>query len=462
MVDNVVRLISVEICDIKNVVHGKITLTDRDKGNILGLYGQNGSGKTVVADSMVLLKYLLSGWRIPAAFYYYIRSESETARVKYCFKIMDDGNVFYTEYEIELLKNGEDRFCISHENLSVKQLDADKPTRLSPVFDYSKGRKELFHPLKYYHYFKKDMNYLVSLGIARQFTEDYNDEKQRPEPASFLFSKRSQNVFARAEGEAAKIYKLSHILQVFAAGSLTVVENSQYGLSALNLRALPVNIEWPKMKQGPGGFMLNLTEVNEADKNIFPYISAAIEQINIVLKALVPEIELKIYNKFDKLMENGKDGIRFEVITIRNGARIPLMYESAGIKKIISICSSLVACYNRESYCLVVDELDSGVYEYLLGELLDAMQDKAKGQLIFTSHNLRPLEVLENDSLMYTTVNPKERYIKTSYIKNTQNKRLSYLRSIKLGGQKERLYHETNIYEIELAMRRAGKVEPDD
>ncbi len=65
MVDNVVRLISVEICDIKNVVHGKITLTDRDKGNILGLYGQNGSGKTVVADSMVLLKYLLSGWRIP-------------------------------------------------------------------------------------------------------------------------------------------------------------------------------------------------------------------------------------------------------------------------------------------------------------------------------------------------------------------------------------------------------------
>lgn len=121
-----------------------------------------------------------------------------------------------------------------------------------------------------------------------------------------------------------------------------------------------------------------------------------------------------------------------------------------------------MACYNRESYCLVVDELDSGVYEYLLGELLDAMQDKAKGQLIFTSHNLRPLEVLENDSLMYTTVNPKERYIKTSYIKNTQNKRLSYLRSIKLGGQKERLYHETNIYEIELAMRRAGKVEPDD
>ncbi len=79
----------------------------------------------------------------------------------------------------------------------------------------------------------------------------------------------------------------------------------------------------------------------------------------------------------------------------------------------------------------MIDELDSGIYEYLLGECLEVMQDKAKGQLIFTSHNLRPLEILENDSLLYTTVNPENCYIKSSYIKNTQNTRLSYLRTIK-------------------------------
>ena len=157
-----------------------------------------------------------------------------------------------------------------------------------------------------------------------------------------------------------------------------------------------------------------------------------------MMKALIPEIQLEIYNDFDKLMENGKDGIQFEIITVRDDARIPLLYESAGIKKLISICSNLVACYNQESYCLVVDELDSGIYEYLLGECLEVM--------------------LENDFLLYTTVNPENRYIKSTYIKNTQNTRLSYLRSIKLGGQKEKLYNETNIYEMELAMRRAGKV----
>lgn len=46
------------------------------------------------------------------------------------------------------------------------------------------------------------------------------------------------------------------------------------------------------------------------------------------------------------------------------------------------------------------------------------MQEKAKGQLIFTSHNLRPLEVLQNEFLIYTTVNPNNRYIKSVYIKN--------------------------------------------
>ncbi len=61
----------------------------------------------------------------------------------------------------------------------------------------------------------------------------------------------------------------------------------------------------------------------------------------------------------------------------------------------------------------MIDELDSGIYEYLLGECLEVMQDKAKGQLIFTSHNLRPLEILENDSLLYTTVNPENCYIKS-------------------------------------------------
>ena len=64
---------------------------------------------------------------------------------------------------------------------------------------------------------------------------------------------------------------------------------------------------------------------------------------------MVPEIELEIYHPFSKLMEDGSDGVQFELISIRGESRIPLLHESAGIKKIISICSNLVCCYNQET-----------------------------------------------------------------------------------------------------------------
>ena len=461
MNQNIVRLVAIEIDNVKNVKHGKLELVNNKRGSILGIYGQNGSGKTVVVDCMVLLKCLLSGKKIPSNFYYYINSKSETAHVKYCFEMKTDFGESYAEYEAELLKNGEFSFCISREKLSVKEYVEGKTSRLTPVFDYQKGEKELFKPKKCYEYFekKKNIESMVALGIAQQETDNFNEEKQQSEVGSFLFSKKAQAVFAQAEDDVKKIFIFSSILQNYGIYDLAVIENEYYALLALNLDRIPVNIGWSdSVKSQIAGIMLRLTDINIVSEEIYPYVVNTIEQINIVMKALIPEIQLEIYNAFGKLMENGKNGIQFEITTLREGARIPLLYESAGIKKLISICSNLVACYNRESYCLVVDELDSGIYEYLLGECLEVMQEKAKGQLIFTSHNLRPLEVLEKEFLIYTTVNPENRYIKSAYIKNTQNTRLSYLRSIKLGGQKEKLYKETNIYEIELAMRRAGKV----
>ena len=67
-------------------------------------------------------------------------------------------------------------------------------------------------------------------------------------------------------------------------------------------------------------------------------------------------------------------------------------------------------CIRDRSITLAVDELDAGIYEYLLGELLRIMQNSGKGQLIFTSHNLYPLETLESNSIVFTTTNPSARY----------------------------------------------------
>lgn len=108
---------------------------------------------------------------------------------------------------------------------------------------------------------------------------------------------------------------------------------------------------------------------------------------------------------------------------------------------------------------MVVDELDSGVFEYLLGELLGMLNEEAKGQLIFTSHNLRILEKLPNKNIVCSTINPNNRYIRLVGVEKNHNRRDFYIRTITLGGQKEELYDEAELQAMGNAFRRAGQGE---
>ena len=128
------------------------------------------------------------------------------------------------------------------------------------------------------------------------------------------------------------------------------------------------------------------------------------------------------------------------------------------IKKIISILQLLIVVYNQSSITVAVDELDAGVFEYLLGELLRIISEKGKGQLIFTSHNLRPLETMDKGFIAFTTVNPSNRYIRFNNVKENNNLRDFYYRDIMLGEQNEMVYEPTNNAEISFAFREAGEV----
>ena len=113
--------------------------------------------------------------------------------------------------------------------------------------------------------------------------------------------------------------------------------------------------------------------------------------------------------------------------------------------------------YNESSMCIVIDELDAGVFEYLLGEILTVLKDGGKGQLIFTSHNLRPLEVLKKDNIVFTTTNPNQRYIEFTNIGSTNNLRDLYIRTLNLGGQKEEVYRPISLSKMGMAFRKAKR-----
>jgi len=72
------------------------------------------------------------------------------------------------------------------------------------------------------------------------------------------------------------------------------------------------------------------------------------------------------------------------------------------------------------------------------------------------------LEMLESKSIMFSTTNPNNRYIHMKNIKQTNNLRDVFLRSITLGGQDEYIYDETDSLKMERAFRKAGRVRENE
>ncbi len=153
--------------------------------------------------------------------------------------------------------------------------------------------------------------------------------------------------------------------------------------------------------------------------------------------------------------------LKLMVVEYEDENGTPLLYLSEGIKKFILWIDGLIRFYNNPDCLCVIDEFDSGIFEYLLGELLLALNKGGKGQLFFTSHNLRPLEVLPKEKIYFTTTNPYNRYIQLKNIKSNHNLRDRYLQAVMLGGQKEELYCPTNLLQLSSAFYKAGGVSYD-
>ncbi|MDK4522018.1 ATP-binding protein [Fusobacterium necrophorum] len=124
----------------------------------------------------------------------------------------------------------------------------------------------------------------------------------------------------------------------------------------------------------------------------------------------------------------------------REEKRISLKKESTGIIKLVSLLSAMIYYVQDEGAIVAIDELDIHIFEYLLAMLLEKLSQYAKGQLIFTAHNLLPMEKLQKDSIIISTRNDKHdiEYTYLKGISKTTNLRQKCLKS-------QRMWSEENI-----------------
>ncbi len=537
-----VRIVSFTCKNFKNIESGKIEFPSAreenpflDTADILGIYGQNGSGKTAVVDAFLFLKRLLEGKPLPDHAAEFILQTARQAECTFDFALDCGEQRYLLEYMFVLQRlpkedmvpkdrtkgeRSESVFMpafVSQERISYKRYVDGRWRRRTPLIECDSANEDLpFTPKNLWAQIHADkVQTEVQFGVAKLLAKRSS--------TSFLFSKemlgllkkhlRRENVSQNDAGTAAAGDVVAR--NVAAAGDETkgvasgraMAEKATAGgdlavggaqkrtgyeslLEVYNLLNALAHYAWENLHVAYSEDMETILTFDSAEDvgalmrgdmlnllpfflhgpvpvlvNLQPLVKMQIRNFDRVIHSFIPDMHLEISELGEEMMEfSDEDGgkkpqkaMRIEILSVRGANQIPLRNESRGVKKILSILNLLIAFYQKPSLCVVIDELDAGIFEYLLGELLQILKDNGRGQLLFTSHNLRPLELLEKNNLVFTTTNPERRFIRVKNIAATNNLRDVYLRAINLGGQEKEIYRPTDPFTISRAFRKVGE-----
>ena len=450
--NDVVRLLSVELNGFKNAKYGYFDMPHaldnsftEPTSEILGIYGQNGSSKTAVLEALDLLRRILSGQSLPIDTAQFICNKSENTCLDFSFYINACSKEYVVFYTIVLCKSEEGHADIKNEKLCFSTFaNGERGTKTRLVCYDEEADDSKFKPAtRYNELIKLNKKNDVNIQLARLVA--------KKEHKSFVFSEEFHEAWGTSDKDGIWKHIIAGLRDYSIFNFFVFLSNERWPISANAI--IPFTF---KSKDSLGALPVSLTEPTVFEETMFDTLKSVLVNTNSVIDSIIPGLSIEIVDHGKQLTGKGKDGVRFELVSIRDGEKIPLRYESEGIKRIISVLNIIIAAYSNPSMLVAIDELDAGIFEYLLGQVLKVFSETGKGQLIFTSHNLRPLELIDKQSVLFTTTNPDNRYIRLSNIKTTNNLRDVYYRSIDIGGQKEELYDPTEASTIRMALRKAG------
>lgn len=111
MKHNIVRINKIVLSKFKNVKKGIVEMPAysgkelfSEKADVLGLYGQNGSGKTSVVEALRFVKMLLSGEELPADTKEYIAQGEEECEIDVSFSVAEEVQKETVNYSVALKK----------------------------------------------------------------------------------------------------------------------------------------------------------------------------------------------------------------------------------------------------------------------------------------------------------------------------------------------------------------------
>lgn len=442
------RLRELTLRNIKNVNNGTIRFTDRPTGaSVTGIYGPNGSGKTTVITVIGILRDIMSGKPIDADTATCImRRGADNAGITARFETTPGTNV---EYAIELADTPPFGTCITGEAIRVRQPGRRTRTLASHTLTISPTglRRFSLAPSTAWRLLLGGDGELIrqNESIAWSQRRSYlflHDTVTRLHNIAQSTDKASAAWANAAASNLSPLLDLLDLLGAYARKSMRVIPTRTSSAASLDLN-IPATDS-----------TLDISRTAFVPAALADPIRNMIRQANTVMPSLIPGLRLDcIMTPTD--LSDGRPGVKVELHSVRGDSDIPLWAESEGIRRIGGILAYLIRMFNDPGALVAIDELDAGIFEILLGTLLQTLAQFGAGQLIFTAHNLRVLETLSDKEIVFSTENPDRRYV-TVAARGNSNLRDTYIRMVGLKDGPENMGPRIEPMEIAMAMYKAA------
>lgn len=418
---------SIEIKNFKTIKDSKIEF----KRNLSAIYGPNGTGKTAIIEVLDIMKsYFTNPFIKDNTLKEKILKGISFGEKNLIISIIFSINQFDYKILIEFNKFNDEALYVSREELSLKEINSRRKFKnivkilnsedlLSPEIYIENSIKNNFDILK------KSVFKEIE-GGAKRFINEFSNLSSYLSLIIKYSNSNEKELISIPKELGLVITEFSKIQKIFL--NMVIITLEEQALYNLNL-LIPMNIHTNDVH---GTLAVNYrdSEGNIYSEKEAKILEDTVKEINSIFSTIIPNSKLSTERKVDRL-EGEELKIGVNIYVEKDGRKLLLDQESTGIIKLVSLLSIILYYIKDKEAIVAIDEFDIHIFEYLLALFLEKISLYAKGQLIFTAHNLLPMEKLDKESIIISTKD-EEKGVKYVYLKGaslTTNLRQKYLRS---------------------------------
>lgn len=360
--------------------------TKTKTNQFISIYGENGSGKTNIVELFKLLQQATMSRTIDIAM---------NKMPKEFWKIQE-------EMSDQLPTEIRQIFQLSFNLREYRMLDEEEATEIE--YGFKINNKDGFYYIKFDDEIIEEKLYYMA-GKQRAYLFQINKENNK------IIKNLNKNIFINEKYNEELIDEIDKYWGKYTFLSLlsfeTIEKNKDYIDNNISkniievidrIWLMTVHVDKGALKIIPDGFVkvrkLNNIQKGIVKKDKLPEIKKYENVLNIFFTqayADIKEVKYKINEKEDRIHYE----LYFYKMIGGQIKSIPSILESDGTRRILNQFDTIIGSLLGET--VIIDEIDNGIHDVLMKNIIMSIKDEITGQLIITTHNTLLLEILPKE-----------------------------------------------------------------